>query len=251
MRRLSLLALALLLFVSLAGPARADDEAISRLENRVEMLLDLVAELRKEVVDLRHRVTELEVTLAQSPPKSTPAAVVLTAEIERGMEADVPEVVEPAEPKAVVSEDGITSEEFPKGVTWVPTPDHAAIGVYVIDRKASLEAILERTLQAASSPEEEAAMREMAEETFKNIDMRIELKADGTFAASVSGMGGEPRTAGGAWIQKDETITLITTIEDGVEKDTPDDEIQGIWKDGIFTLSEDGDEFVVVFVQQK
>lgn len=245
MRRPLLLAIVLLLLVSLAGPARADDEAVARLENRVEMLLDLVAELRKEVVDLRHRVTELEVTLAQGTVKSAPASVTVTVEPEGAIAVEPPEVKEPAqpaEPKTTVSQDG---------EKWIPAPDDFAIGHYSIDREASVAAILERTLQAASGPEEEAAIREMAVETFAQIEMKLHLKADGTFTASVSGMGNEARTAGGAWSRKGDQITLLTTQEDGVEKEQPDEVIQGTWKDGRFTLSEDGDEFVVVFVKQK
>ena len=46
------LALTIGLVVLPPAPARADgDEALERLTNRVEMLLDLVAELRSEVVE--------------------------------------------------------------------------------------------------------------------------------------------------------------------------------------------------------
>lgn len=226
MRQLALcLALVPALLLVLPAPVHAgDDDEAARLERRVEMLIDLVAELRAEVLMLRERVAKLEAEAR------TPATVILE---------DVTEDV-PATPKV---------ESLP-ATPIVPHPVvvwPAIGGVYTLDKEASMEAVLANQLEGIEDEEMAEMIRQGIASEFEGISITLRIEENGTFFVRVehADMEEEPDgTARGTW-KRDETVIgtrqrllLVTTHEDGEESGSPT-ELVGTWEGGRLTLEED------------
>jgi len=219
----SVLVLALLLP---AAVARADDEedAVARLERRVEMLLDVVSQLNAEIGALRERVARLEAQLEGREVARVRA--------------------EPAEPSPPV--------ESPPVVVF---PDVS--GVYDLDAEASVKTILDAMLEGVEDETERADMRAAVEEDFKALAITLRMEGDGKFFVRVES-GDEEHTARGTW-ERDasqetspQRLVLTTTHEDGEETTSPE-RLIALWEVGRLTLREEGDEdvgFVMVFVRR-
>lgn len=238
MRQLALcLALVPALLLVLPAPVHAgDDDEAARLERRVEMLIDLVAELRAEVLMLRERVAKLEAEAR------TPATVILE---------DVTEDV-PATPKV---------ESLP-ATPIVPHPVvvwPAIGGVYTLDKEASMEAVLANQLEGIEDEEMAEMIRQGVTDEFEQVLITLRMEQNGTFFVRLEGTGEEEgdgnSTARGTW-KRDEShvgprqrLLFLTTHEDGVADESPT-ELVGIWEDGRLILEEDGDGaggFVMIF----
>jgi hypothetical protein len=236
-----------LLLLLLATPAHAgdDDGATTRLERRVEMLLDLVADLHAQVEALSARVAQLEGERGAPVPGATGT---------RPIVRDEPEAA-PAAPK---------SESIP-ATPLVPAPIVVwpeVSGVYALDKEASVEAILAVQLDGVEDEEMAEMIREGIASEFRQVTITLSVEADGTFHVRLQGTGeeeeeGEESTARGTWtrdetrIGKSQRLLFLTTHEDGVE-DTNPKELVGTWEDGRLVLQEDdGDAdsggYVMVF----
>ena len=223
----------------LAPPAHAgdDDGDTARLERRVEMLLDLVADLHAEVEALRARVAQLEGERGAPVPEDA------------GTRPE-PEAV-PAAPKP---------ESIP-ATPLVPAPIVVwpeVSGVYALDTDASVEAILAVQLEGVEDEEMAEVIRQGIQSEFAAVTITLRVEAEGTFFVRLRGAGEEEEsTARGTWkrdetrIGKSQRLLFLTTHEDGVE-DTSPTELVGTWEDGRLVLQEeDGDAgssgYVMVF----
>ena len=224
------LALCLLLVPALLGArpgllhAGDDDGETARLERRVEMLLDLVAELHAEVEALRERVAKLEAE--RTEPKQAAA---------------VPKV-----------------ESIP-AIPIVPVPIVVwpeVSGVYALDKDASVEAILKLQLEDVEDEEMAEMIRQGIAGEFESVSITLRIEGNGTFFVRLEGMGEEEgSTARGTWkrdvshVGPRQRLIFVTTHEDGVEEADPT-ELVGTWEDGRLVLEEqDGDEsgYVMIF----
>ena len=222
MRTLALcLLLAPALLCALPGPVQAGDEDAdtARLERRVEMLIDLVAELRTEVLALRERVAQLE-------ERRVLRDIVVD-------ERALPGV--PVEPKV---------ERIP-ATPIVPAPIVVwpdVSGVYGLDRDATVEAILKAQLEDVEDEEMAEMIRKGIVEEFEQVSITLRIEKNGTFFVRLDGLEEDAEsTARGTW-KRDEThigpaqrLLLLTTHEDGVEDDDPT-ELDGTWEDGRLLL---------------
>ncbi|MHC5012809.1 MAG: hypothetical protein ACYTG6_18005, partial [Planctomycetota bacterium] len=124
-----------------------------------------------------------------------------------------------------------------------------AVGVYVLDRDASVEATAAELSAGTNAPEEVHALREVAEDFFAAVEMTVELEPDGTFAGRYdTALLHAPHTIGGTWLLVGEQLILVTTHEDGQEQGAPADPITGTWQDGRITVHRRDDGFVLVLV---
>ena len=236
-----LLVPALLLLATPAHAGDADGDT-TRLERRVEMLLDLVADLQVEA--LSARVAQLEGARGRRVRAATGT---------RPIVRDEPEAA-PAAPQ---------SEPIP-ATPIVPAPIVVwpqVSGVYALDKDASVEAILAVQLEGVEDEEMAEMIREGIASEFRQVTITLSVEADGTFHVRVQGTGeeeeGQESTARGTWtrdetrIGKSQRLLFLTTHEDGVE-DTSPKELVGTWEDGRLVLQEDdGDTgsggYVMVF----
>lgn len=212
MRRLVLSAVVLTvgLAVLSASPARADEGAeLQRLTNRVEMLIDLVARLRAEVVALEQRVARLETRLSEEP-EGRPTRATATSRV------------------------------------VVAQPDVA--GEYAMDQEATIEVMVQeqRAWEGEAFDEKEARARFAAD--LEGVDMRVTLEADGTFTASLTGAGDADQDARGTWTRKGTEITLVT-VRGEAEDEGDREVHRGVWQDGRLTLSDAEGSFHVVLVR--
>lgn len=231
-----LLVPALLCLLPATAHAGDDDGDTARLERRVEMLLDLVADLHAEVLALRERVAQLEAEIRE------PADVI----VEGAAEAV------PATPKA---------ESIP-ATPIVPMPIVVwadVSGVYGLDKEASIEAILKNQLEGVEDEEMAEMIRQGIADEFEQVLLTLRVEKNGTFFVRVEDTGEEKdgSTARGTW-KRDEShvglrqrLLFTTTHEDGVEDESPT-ELVGTWEDGRLTLEEDGEGasgFVMIFAR--
>lgn len=227
MRHLAILLVVLAVLLP-AVPARAgdDEDHVQRLERRVEMLIDLVAELRAEVLALRARVEELETVKGAGE-----ARVVLVEEDERAVEEKV-EVI-PATPLV------------PAPIVVFPDVS----GVYALDKEATVAVILAAQLEGAEDEEMAAMIREGIAAEFQEVAITLRMEANGTFFVRVETTEAEDEgtTARGTWTRDESVVAahqrlvLLTTHEDGEEDPNPT-ELVGRWQDGRLTLREDDDD---------
>lgn len=218
------------LLLAAPGPARAgdDDGETARLVRRVEMLIDLVAQLRAEVVELRERVAELET-------ERTDVREILV----------VPEIG--AKRAAPVEPDGITDS----ALSWAEVS-----GVYTLDKEASIKTILEEQLEGVEDEELADMIRQGVADEFAEVGITLRIEANGTFFVRLRRPGTEEGpdegTARGTW-SRDESrlgprqhLLFVTTHEAGIESASPS-ELVGSWEDGRLTLQEDEGGYVMVF----
>lgn len=221
--------LALLAVLLPAVPARAgdDDDHVQRLERRVEMLIDLVAELRAEVLALRKRVDELEAERAAAP------RVVV--------ENDGVEVIPatPIEPAPVVA-----------------LPDVS--GLYTLDKEATVDVILAAQLEGVEDEELASMIRQGVEAEFQDVDITLRMEGDGTFFVRVEATAEAEKdgtTARGTWTRDPSVLgaaqrLLLLTTHEGGEEDPSPTELVGRWEQGRLTLregEEDASGYVMVF----
>lgn len=213
MRTLALcLLLSTALLCVLPGTLRAggdDDDRASRLERRIEMLIDLVAGLRAEVKALRERVAKLE---AEPKVEFVPATLI--------------EPATPIEPDPTV--------------TWADVS-----GVYALDTEASIEAILESQLEDVEDEEVAAMIRQGIVDEIENVEIALRIEKNGTFFVRLNSAAEEDEsTARGTWTRDEsgkvgarQRLLFVTTHEDGEKEEDPT-ELVGTWEGGRLTLEE-------------
>jgi hypothetical protein len=224
MRTLALLLIVTsLILVTPATLQAGDDETTERLENRVDMLLDVVAELVSQVKKLQARIEAIEARLDEQEMAGSRGVV----------------VVEPEPEPEPEPEDAL--------------PDVS--GTYHLDRKATIDAIFALQVRGTEDEEEAAELRREIASEFENTSLVLILGKDGTFGVEMVDAGGDTNTARGTWTQEGayaegpQHLVLTTTHENGREQDPPDD-ISGTWEEGRLRLAEESQsEFVLILVR--
>lgn len=244
--------------VLLPPTLRAEEDAPTRLEQRVEMLLDLVADLKAEVRALRDRVAVLEATI-----EAGKATVVVDSGWVRVEPTKPVEPVEPTEPVPLIEpaqpiEPVEPTEPAQPADPAEPAvfPEGIEVGSYVIDREASIEAIAANMLTGTETAEEAYEIYRMVTTEFEDVEMKVHLQDDGTFRAELYRQGEKEHAARGTW-RRDGTpqgeglrLLIATTHENGEEVEEPS-EIAAIWKDDRFRLEEEDEDEDFVLILRK
>jgi hypothetical protein len=116
-------------------------------------------------------------------------------------------------------------------------------GSYELDVDAAKKAAEEATkkqMPEGLPPEAMEQARKMMDQMLNSMKMDFDVKADGTFAASMSmEMMGQKKdsSAKGTWKQSGDQVTFTTTEEDGKAKSPPDVKT-ATYKDGRLTVTE-------------
>lgn len=139
-----------------------------------------------------------------------------------------------------------------------PKPDPGPAGSYSVDRAHLEQLITDLALKEIlkNQPDADDAARKnylelirpKAREQAKLMTIDMVLRPDGTF--DVSGeMSGDKMSAKGTWIEKNGTLTLTTTHEDGKKRETP--EIQtGKYANGAILLKPDDQPIEILLVRK-